>query len=173
MFFYWGLRTIFRGGNRVVLSVFLPMAECHFFSRNSINFSRVKRYLQKKPLTSFLWALYFLRIRRSNPQPRVSPCCGGRGSFGFSAFSWLIHPLSRRKRCRRPSSASGQHAEARNSDGWREKVGLRVVFFDRVSYCVVFFRVGWSGLVGGGSGWRRYPAQLRLLVTATVRRVCF
>ena len=126
------------------------MAECHVFSRNSINFSRVKRYLQKKkPLTSFLWALYFLRICRSNPQPRVSPCCGGRGSFGFSAFSWLIHPLSRRKRCRRPSSASGQHAEARNSDGWREKVGLRVVFFDRVSYCIVFSR----GLVRLG-GWR-------------------
>ena len=155
MFFYWGLRTIFRGGNRVVLSVFLPMAECHVFSRNSINFSRVKRYLRKKkkPLTSFLWALYFLRIRRSNPQPRVSPCCGGRGSFGFSVFSWLIHPLSRRKRCRRPSSASGQHAEARNSDGWREKVGLRVVFFDRVSYCVVFFAwVGQAWWVEGAVG---------------------
>ena len=36
-----------------------------------------------------------------------------------------------------------------------------------------FFRVGWSGLVGGGCGWRRYPAQLRLLVTETVRRVFF
>ena len=99
----------FFGGTRVVLRFLLPEVACHFFGKEfSLIFlsdevtkgDREEKRKKKRSSASFLWT------HRSHQKSLVSPGCGGRGYFSFSIFSQLIHPLSRRRRCRRPPSAS-------------------------------------------------------------------